>query len=92
MLDGGAVPVPVLGRSGLARRGHVQVRQDEAVAVDRISPGEIGDRQGALAGVQGAAPPRPGVARCCVMEKVSSPAAVLGLWAKRGDNGPEASR
>jgi hypothetical protein len=37
VLDGGAVPVPVLHGGGLVRRGHVQVRQDEAVAVDGFS-------------------------------------------------------
>jgi hypothetical protein len=60
-LDGGAVPVPVLGRGCLARRGHVQVRQDERVGVDRAGVFQPGDRQGALDGVQGPAPPRPGV-------------------------------
>jgi hypothetical protein len=59
VLDGGPMPVPVLCRGGLIRRGHARVRQDEAVAVDRAGLGELGDRQGALAGVQGAAPPGP---------------------------------
>ena len=59
--DGGAVPVPVLCRGGFARRGHVQVRRDEAVAIDRVSAFQFGDREGALARVQGAAPPRPRV-------------------------------
>jgi hypothetical protein len=57
VLDGGPVPVPVLCRGGLVRCGHVQVRQDEAVGVDRVGAGEPGDGQGALAGVQGPAPP-----------------------------------
>jgi len=47
------VPVPVLCGGGLVRRGHVQVRQDEAAAVDGAGAGELEDRQGALAGVQG---------------------------------------
>jgi len=61
LLDGSAMPVPVLRRGGLVRRRHVQVRQDEAVAVDRVSAGELGDREGTLARVQGAAPPEPRV-------------------------------
>jgi hypothetical protein len=49
ILDGGAVPIPVLYHGRLIRRGHVQVRQDERVAANRGGPGEIGNRQGALA-------------------------------------------
>jgi len=63
VLDGGAVPVPVLGRGSLVWCGHVEVRQDEAVAVDRTGLGEFGDRQGSLAGVQGAAPAGTGIGR-----------------------------
>jgi hypothetical protein len=61
VLDGGEVPVPVLCRGGLAWRGHVQVRQDERVAVDRAGLRELGNREGALARVQGAAAPGPRV-------------------------------
>ena len=56
-LDRGPVPVPVLGRGGLARRGHVPAGQDERVRVDRLSVFQPGDREGALGGVQGPAPP-----------------------------------
>src|SRR6266516_3266862 len=62
-LDGGAAPVPVLRCGGLVRRGHVQVRQDERVGVDRARVFQLGDREAALAGVQGPAPPRPRVSR-----------------------------
>jgi hypothetical protein len=55
VLDAGAVPVPVLGGGGLIRRGDVQVGQDEGIGVDRAGLGELGDGQGALVGVQGAA-------------------------------------
>ena len=55
VLDRGAVPVPVPGGGRLVRGGDVRVGQDEAVGVDRAGPGELGDRQGALAWVQGAA-------------------------------------
>jgi hypothetical protein len=61
VLHGGPVPVPVLHGGGLARCGHVQVGQDERVAVDRLSARQVRDGQGALAGVQGTAPPRPRV-------------------------------
>jgi hypothetical protein len=90
-LDRGAMPVPVLHGGGLVRRGRVQVRQDERVAVDRIGFGELGDRQGALAGMQGAPPPGPGVGgdllRCEAdpadqQESVRRPPVrpVIGVW------------
>ncbi len=43
------------------RAGHVQVGQDEAVGVDRPGAGQLGDRQGPLVRVQGAAAPGPRV-------------------------------
>jgi hypothetical protein len=49
--------VPVLGGDRLARGSHVQVRQDEAVGVDRPGGGELRERQGTLVRVQGPAPP-----------------------------------
>ena len=61
VLDAGAVPVPVLCGHRLVRAGHVQVRQDERVGVDRPGAGQLGDRQGALVRVQGAAAPGPRV-------------------------------
>jgi hypothetical protein len=45
----------------LARGGHVQVRQDERVAVDRVGLGEPGEWQRPLVRVQGAAATRPGI-------------------------------
>ena len=61
VLHRGAVPVPVLGGHRLVRAGHVQVRQDERVGVDRSGLGQLGERQGALVRVQGAAAPGPRV-------------------------------
>ena len=61
VLHRGAVPVPVLGGYRLVRAGHVQVGQDERVGVDRPGAGQLGDRQGPLVWVQGAAPPGPRV-------------------------------
>ncbi len=57
VLHRGAVPVPVLGGGGLIRRGHVQVRQDERVAVDGRLGCQLGEGQGTLVWVQGPAPP-----------------------------------
>jgi len=62
ILNGGPVPVPVLGRGGLARCADIQVGQDEGIGVDRVSAGQPGQGQGTLGGVQGPAPPRPGSA------------------------------
>ena len=59
----GALPVPVLYRNRLARAAHVQVGQDERVGVDRPGAGQLGERQGTLVRVQGAAPPGPRVSR-----------------------------
>jgi hypothetical protein len=42
---------------------HVEVGHDERVGVDGVGGGEFGDGQGALVGVQGAAPPGPGIGR-----------------------------
>jgi hypothetical protein len=42
VLDAGAMPVPVLDRGRLLRCGHVQVGQDERVAVDALGVGELG--------------------------------------------------
>ena len=61
VLHRGAVTVPVLGGGRPGRAGHVQVRQDEAVGVDRAGGGQLGERQGTLVRVQGAAAPGPGV-------------------------------
>ncbi len=63
VLDGGAVPVPVLYGGGLIRGGYVQARQDEAVAVDGAGPGELGMGRARSWGVQGAAAPGAGVGR-----------------------------
>ena len=63
VLDRGAVPVPVLDRGGPLAGGHVEVGHDERVAVDGVGGGQLGERQGALVGVQGAAPPGPRVGR-----------------------------
>jgi hypothetical protein len=51
----------MLGRRSLVWRRHVSLGQDERVAVDRIGVFQLGDRQGALAGVQGPPPPRAGI-------------------------------
>jgi hypothetical protein len=51
----------VLCRDRLAWLGHVQVRHDERAGIDRIGLRKLGERQSLLIGVQGAAPPRPGV-------------------------------
>jgi len=51
------LPVPVLDGGRLVRRSHVQVGQDERVGVDRPGVGQLGDRQGPLVRVQGAAAP-----------------------------------
>ena len=56
-LHRGAVTVPVLRGGSLGRGGHVQVRQDEGVSVDRSRLGQLGDRQGALVRVQRPAAP-----------------------------------
>jgi len=48
VLHRGAVPVPVLRSGSLVRAGHVEVRQDERIGVDRAGGGSLGDRQGAL--------------------------------------------
>ena len=62
VLDAGAVPVPVLHRGRPVRGGHVEVGHDERVGVDRGGgAGELGQRQGALVGVQGAPAPGPRV-------------------------------
>jgi hypothetical protein len=53
------MPVPVLGGYRLARGRDVQVGQDERVGVDRPGAGQLRERQGALVGVQGAAPAGP---------------------------------
>ena len=63
VLHRGAVPVPVLGGHRLVWAGHVQVGQDERVGVDRPGTGQLGERQGALVRVQGAAPPGARVGR-----------------------------
>ena len=63
VLHRGAVPVPVLHSGRLVRGGHVQVGQDERVGVDRPGTGQLGERQGALVRVQGAAPPGARVGR-----------------------------
>lgn len=66
LLDRGPVPVQVLGhdRGRPVRAGYVQVghdERDERVAIDGVGVGKLADRQGALVGVQGTVPPRPGV-------------------------------
>ena len=63
VLDRGPVPVPVLHRDRPLTGGHVQVGQDERVAVDGASaPGQLRERHVPLAGVQGAATSGPRVA------------------------------
>jgi len=57
----GAVPIPVFDSGCSLRCGHIAVGQDERVAVDGVGVGEVGDGQGALVGVQRAAPPRAGI-------------------------------
>ena len=52
---------PVLGGHRLARGGHLQVRQDKGIGVDRLGARPFGERQGALVRVQGAAAPGPRV-------------------------------
>jgi len=39
----GAVPIPVLHRSGLFAGGHVEVGHHERVAVDGVDGGELGE-------------------------------------------------
>jgi len=48
--DGSAMPVPVLRRGGLTRRGHIQIRQDGLVAIDGAEVLQPSDRQGAFVG------------------------------------------
>ena len=55
------MPVPVLDRGRPLTGGHVKVGHDERVAVDGVGGGELGQWQGPLVGVQGAAASGPRV-------------------------------
>ena len=59
----GAVAVPVLDRGGALAGGDVEVGHDERVAVHGVQVSELGQGQGTLVGVQGAAPPGPRIRR-----------------------------
>jgi hypothetical protein len=65
----------VLDLRGCLAGGHVEVGDDERVAIHGVEVGEFGERQGALVGVQGAPPTRPRISRYCSTVDVEADAA-----------------